>query len=64
MKPYVKIFQCNICHFRNIKGKDPNMLIQEDEIFTITIQQELLYAFWIQDPGTVRGNITMLKNWE
>ena len=30
-------FQCDLFHFRNINGRDPNRLRQEDNILIITI---------------------------
>ena len=38
-------FQCNICHFRNIKGRGLNRRIQEDDKFIIAVRREYLDAF-------------------
>ena len=45
-----------------MKGRYPNRLIQEYDRFIITIWRALVDAFWSQKPGTVRINLTMLRN--
>ena len=54
-------FQCDLCHLRNMKGIDPTKLSQEDERFMIAIRRASLDAFWIREPRTVKGNLTMLS---
>ena len=54
-------FQCGICHYQEIKGRDLVSLIQEDDTLLITIRRSSLDAFWSRGPGIVRGNITMLR---
>ena len=39
-------FQCNIFHFRNIKGRYTNSLRHEDEILMINIWWSSLEMFW------------------
>ena len=54
-------FQYYLCHFKNMKGIYQNSLRQEYNILMITIWRASLDAFWSQDPGTVGGNITILR---
>ena len=55
-------FQCDLCRFRNIKGRDPTEEINKYERLIISIRRASLDAFWSIEPGTVRDNLTMLSN--
>ena len=54
--------QCNMCHFRNMNERYSNKVMQEYYRLMITIWRALLDAFWSRESGTVRLNITMLRN--
>ena len=45
-------FQCEICHYRNLKGMDPTGT-KADGILLRTIRRANLGAFWSREPGTV-----------
>ena len=45
-------FQCEICHYRNLKGMDPTGT-KADGILLRTIRRANLDAFWSREPGTV-----------
>ena len=53
--------KCNLCHFQNMKGRYTNSLIHEYNRLMITIWRASFSAYWIQEPGTLRGNLTILK---
>ena len=51
-------FQCEVCHFRNIMGRDPMIHVSEgDRELMADFQRALLDAFWSREPPTVRGNL-------
>ena len=54
-------FKYDLYHFQNIKGRYLNRLRQEYNRFMTTIWRTSLDAFWSQEPGTVRGNLTILR---
>jgi hypothetical protein len=50
-------FQCELCHFRNIMGRDPLDCVEEDmELFEIT-RRANLDAFWDRATSTVASNL-------
>ena len=55
-------FQCDFCHFINMKGIDLNEGSDKEEKLVISIRRASLDALWIREPGTVRGNFNMLRN--
>ena len=54
-------FQCDLFHFKNMKGIYPNSLRQEYNTLMIAIWRSSLDAFWSRYPGTVRGIITNMR---
>jgi hypothetical protein len=50
-------FQCDLCHFRNIKKCDP---FSSDLRLLCGIQRANLDPFWARRPGTVKSNITLM----
>ena len=54
-------FQCDLCHFRIMNGIDPTNARQEYERLMIAIKRASLHAFWSREPGTVRGDLTILR---
>ena len=55
-------FQCDLCHFLNMKGRDPTKGSNKDEILIIFIRRSSINSFWSREPRTVRGDLTMLSN--
>jgi hypothetical protein len=54
-------FQCDVCHFRNIYRRDPDIRVL-GEIETMEfIRQAILDSFWSREPTTVRGNLQEAK---
>ena len=52
-------FQCEMCHFRNIMGRDPMIDVSNgDRELMADFWRALLDAFWSRKPPTVRGNLT------
>lgn len=49
-------FQCDLCHFRNIQGRDPIGSVTDDNLMTC-IRRANLDAFWAREPGTVSANL-------
>lgn len=50
-------FQCDNCHFRNIKGEDPQEdLLAEDFLLMMCIRRCNLDALWSKEPTTVESN--------
>ena len=50
-------FQCDICHFRNIRGRDYISSRPDDQKLMICIRRANLDAFWSREPGTVYRNM-------
>ena len=54
-------FQCDLCHFRNMKGRDLIKGSNKDKKLIIDIRRVSLEAFWSREPGTVKGNFTIMS---
>jgi hypothetical protein len=48
-------FQCDVCHFVNIMGREPLVNLAQDVRLLKCIRRVNLDAFWSREPGTVRG---------
>ena len=57
----IKIFQCDVCHFRNVHGRDPMSYRMEDDRLLCAIWWYTLDAFWSQRPRTVINDLMTLK---
>jgi hypothetical protein len=53
-------FQCDLCHFRNIKKQDPFSSDLRDLRLLYGIRRANVDAFWARIPGTVKSNITLI----
>jgi hypothetical protein len=51
-------FQCEICHFRNIRKRDPVESLLRDQEALEFFRRASLDAFWSRAPSTVRGNLS------
>jgi hypothetical protein len=50
-------FQCDCCHFQNIKRRNPDLTDHQDKLLSISIRRAILDSFWSRDErGTVSGN--------
>ena len=54
-------FQCDLCHFINMKGRDLIKGSNKDKKLIIDIRRVSLEAFWSREPGTVKGNLTIMR---
>jgi hypothetical protein len=53
------LFQCELCHFRNIQGRAPTIGLRplDDMELMKSLRQVNLDAFWSRDPTTVSQNL-------
>ncbi len=49
-------FECDLCSFRNMVGRDPDESNQKDEFTPTAIRQVLLDVMWAREPDTVASN--------
>ena len=54
-------FQCEKFYFRNIQGRDPDVLSEKYMILLVIIRRDTLDEFLSMEPGTVKGNLTIVK---
>ena len=54
-------FQCDLCHFRNIKGCDPLPTLLGDIRLQIAIRRAILDSFWARTTKTVEGNLSQVS---
>jgi hypothetical protein len=57
-------FQCDICHFRNMKGRDPVGSYTKDKTLLVAIRRANIDAFWGRASSTVAGNFRDLKKFK
>ena len=48
------LFQCELCHFRNMNGCNPSNT-REDIMLIRTVRRANVDAFWLREHGTVEG---------
>ena len=49
-------FQCDLCWFRNLKGRDPVERNGQDTLFLITIRRIILLGMWGSEPSTTNAH--------
>ena len=54
-------FQCELCHFRNVYGRDPSKTNLKDEEFFKLVRKANLDSFWSREPTTVSKNVSNLN---
>ncbi len=54
-------FQCELCHFRNLQGRDPIPAMEEDVMLLDFTRRANLDAFWSRETKTVKANLGGLK---
>ena len=54
-------FQCDLCWFRNLKGRDPNVKILSDENLMVFIRRVNFDMLWGTSCGTVRSTATNIR---
>ena len=50
-------FQCDLCYFRNLMGRDPVMELPQDLRLLKLIRRANLDAIWSREPGTVNATL-------
>ena len=54
-------FWCDIFHFRDIKGRSPEVINQKYQTLLVTISRASLESFWSRNMGVIQGNMSMLN---
>ncbi len=54
-------FQCELCHFRNVKGRNPILNNERDQKALLMCRRANLDAFWARTAATVSSNLSDLK---
>ena len=54
-------FQCDLCHFRNIQGRDPLAHSDKDCLLLEFIRRANLDAFWARETNSVKANSQVAK---
>jgi hypothetical protein len=54
-------FQCDLCHFRRLKGRDPFHGFWADDVTLLCIRRANLDAFWAREPDSVRANLREVR---
>lgn len=54
-------FECELCGFRSIQGRDPVSTSPQDGLLLGTIRRVRLDVFWAREPSTVRGVLNTLR---
>ncbi len=49
-------FECNLCSFQNVTGRDPVLGDHNDHFTLVAICRVLLNVMWAREPDTVAGN--------
>lgn len=49
-------FECDLCHFRNLAKRNPDMDSPRDLFQLVCIRRAVLDAFWSRRPSTVTLN--------
>ena len=50
-------FQCELCHFRNMEGRNPVVGNNLDDRVLMLIRRATLDSFWSREPATVKGTL-------
>ena len=58
---YMTPFQCERCHFINVRGREPVSKRVEDETLLRYLRRVNLDAFWARETSTVSKNLAVLK---
>jgi hypothetical protein len=58
---FMTMFQCDLCHFRNIQERDPVDGDELDVCALRNIRRANMDALWSREPSTVRTNLATLR---
>ena len=53
-------FECDLCHFRNLNGRDPCKRSAKDAYTLVLIRRAMLDACWSRERSTVAGNLSRM----
>ena len=56
-------FQCDLCHFRNVYGRNPIMNSIEDSTGLVAIRRAIMDSFWGRATATVENNFREVKKY-
>lgn len=54
-------FQCDLCHFRNLQGRNPQLHVRQDTALLVAIRRASLDSFWSRETTTVNKNRGALR---
>ena len=54
-------FECDLCHFRNMKRRDPVWRSAKDMDTIEAIRRVILNVFWAREEGNVSGNLSRMR---
>jgi hypothetical protein len=57
-------FQCDLCHFRKMMGRNPVLTLWSDREILEYVKQANVDAFWSQEVSTVAKNLSATKQME
>jgi hypothetical protein len=57
-------FQCDVCHFRNIQGRDPSRHVCEDNELLEYIRRANMDSLWAREKSTVGQNLRNARRME
>lgn len=55
-------FQCDLCWFRNLKGRDPDYTSISDSTLLKYIRRVNLDGMWSREPSTIRSNLKAVED--
>ena len=55
-------FQCEKCHFFNMRGRARNLACPADELLSICIRWATIGSFWARERSTVSSNLWLAKH--
>ena len=58
----VTMFQCDLCHFRNMVGRSPQASFGSDDLLLRFIRRANLDALWSREPGTIKNTAREVRN--
>ena len=58
---FMTMFQCNLCHFRNIQKRDPVDGNAVDHRALRNIRRANMDALWSREPITLRTNLAVVR---
>ena len=56
-------FQCELCHFQNVHGRNPNWCSSVDVMNVRLLRRANLDAFWARTSNTVQANLSLVRRY-